>query len=66
MSELEPTAEATPAPGGYQRIAPASLPQLSSRRIVGLRDQAARVEVAGEEREFPLEGIEKARLVPKF
>jgi hypothetical protein len=33
---------AAPAPGGYQRIAPARLPQLSSRRIVGLRSPATR------------------------
>ena len=34
--------------------------------IVGLRDNSAVVAIAGEEREFPLDGIEKARLVPKF
>lgn len=35
-------------------------------RIVGLHEQAAVVAVDGEERSFPLDGIEKARLVPKF
>jgi ribosome maturation factor RimP len=35
-------------------------------RIVGLRDDRAVVAVAGEECEFELGGIEKARLVPKF
>lgn len=35
-------------------------------RIVGVRDQAALVAVDGEERLFALDGIEKARLVPKF
>ena len=34
--------------------------------IVGMRGDAAAIVVEGEEREFPLEGIEKARLVPKF
>lgn len=34
--------------------------------IVGLREDRAVIAVAGEEREFPVEGIEKARLVPKF
>lgn len=34
--------------------------------IVGLREECAVVRVEGEEREFALEGIEKARLVPKF
>jgi ribosome maturation factor RimP len=34
--------------------------------IVGLRADLAVVTVEGEEREFPLEGIEKARLVPRF
>jgi ribosome maturation factor RimP len=35
-------------------------------RIVGSRDEAALVTVEGEERAFPLDGIEKARLVPRF
>lgn len=35
-------------------------------RIVGLRGEAAVVAVAGEEQTFPLAGIEKARLVPRF
>lgn len=35
-------------------------------RIVGLRGNCAVVAVAEEEREFALDGIEKARLVPKF
>lgn len=35
-------------------------------RIVGMRADAATVVVEGEEQEFPLEGIEKARLVPRF
>jgi ribosome maturation factor RimP len=34
--------------------------------IVSLRGEAVVVMVEGEEREFPLPGIEKARLVPKF
>ncbi len=34
--------------------------------IVGLRGESAAVRVEGEEREFPLAGIEKARLVPKY
>ena len=34
--------------------------------IVGLRAEAAVVRVEGEEREFALAGIEKARLVPRF
>lgn len=34
--------------------------------VVGVRDESALVIVEGEEREFPLAGIEKARLVPKF
>lgn len=34
--------------------------------IVGVRGDAATVMVEGEEREFPLEGIERARLVPRF
>lgn len=32
----------TSAPGSYQRIAPARLPQLSSRRVIGLRSPATR------------------------
>ncbi|MDR2000841.1 MAG: ribosome maturation factor RimP [Zoogloeaceae bacterium] len=35
-------------------------------RIVGLQDGAAVVAVEGAERAFPLDGIEKARLVPRF
>ena len=35
-------------------------------RIVGLREQHVVVAIEGEEREFPVDGIEKARLVPKF
>jgi ribosome maturation factor RimP len=35
-------------------------------RIVGLQEDAAVVAVEGEERAFALDGIEKARLVPKF
>jgi len=35
-------------------------------RIVGLREGNAVVLVAEEEREFPLDNVEKARLVPKF
>ncbi len=35
-------------------------------RIVGVREGQAVVTVEGDEREFPLAGIEKARLVPKF
>lgn len=35
-------------------------------RIVGLDDDSAVVTVEGEERKFPLAGIDKARLVPKF
>jgi ribosome maturation factor RimP len=35
-------------------------------RIVGVRDQTALVAVDGEEQSFALDGIEKARLVPKF
>ena len=35
-------------------------------RIVGLRAELAVVAIDGEEREFSLEGIEKARLVPRF
>jgi ribosome maturation factor RimP len=35
-------------------------------RIVGMRGVSAVVAVDGEEREFSLEGIEKARLVPRF
>jgi ribosome maturation factor RimP len=34
--------------------------------IVGMRGDAAAILVEGEEREFPLAGIEKARLVPRF
>jgi ribosome maturation factor RimP len=34
--------------------------------IVGTRGEAAVVAIEGEEREFLLEGIEKARLVPRF
>jgi ribosome maturation factor RimP len=34
--------------------------------IVGTRGEAAIVAIEGEEREFLLEGIEKARLVPRF
>lgn len=34
--------------------------------IVGLREEQVVVRVEGEEREFPLAGIEKARLVPRF
>jgi ribosome maturation factor RimP len=34
--------------------------------IVGIRDNKAVVAVEGEEREFPLDGIDKARLVPRF
>jgi ribosome maturation factor RimP len=35
-------------------------------RIVGWRDGVAIIAVEGVEREFPFEGIEKARLVPRF
>lgn len=35
-------------------------------RIVGVRDDRAVVAVGDEEREFALDGIDKARLVPKF
>jgi ribosome maturation factor RimP len=35
-------------------------------RIVGMNDERVVVEVEGEAQEFPVEGIEKARLVPKF
>ena len=35
-------------------------------RIVGVRGDAAAIQVEGAEREFPLDGIEKARLVPRF
>lgn len=35
-------------------------------RIVGLREDCVLVAVEGIEREFALDGIEKARLVPKF
>ena len=34
--------------------------------IVGVRGDAAVVTIEGEEREFALEGVEKARLVPRF
>jgi ribosome maturation factor RimP len=34
--------------------------------IVGTRDGLVVVAIEGEEREFPFEGIEKARLVPRF
>lgn len=34
--------------------------------IAGLKDEKALITVEGEEREFPLDGIDKARLVPKF
>jgi ribosome maturation factor RimP len=35
-------------------------------RIVGLNGELVVIEVEGANREFPVEGIEKARLVPKF
>ena len=35
-------------------------------RIVGLEEDAAVVAVDGQERKFPLEGIDKARLVPRY
>jgi ribosome maturation factor RimP len=35
-------------------------------RIVGLREDRAVVVIGDEEREFALDGIDKARLVPKF
>jgi ribosome maturation factor RimP len=35
-------------------------------RIVGLNGERVAIEVEGEAQEFPIEGIEKARLVPKF
>jgi ribosome maturation factor RimP len=35
-------------------------------RIVGTREEQAVVMLEGEEREFPLAGIERARLVPRF
>lgn len=35
-------------------------------RIVGLRDGSAVVAIDGEEREFSLDNIDKARLVPRF
>ncbi len=35
-------------------------------RIIGLEDDSAVVAVDGEERKFPLDGIDKARLVPRY
>lgn len=35
-------------------------------RIVGMADDSAVVAVEGEERRFPLAGIDKARLVPRY
>lgn len=35
-------------------------------QIVGVNDDRVLVKVEGEDREFPVDGIDKARLVPKF
>jgi ribosome maturation factor RimP len=35
-------------------------------QIVGLNGDRVVVKVEGEDREFPVDGIDKARLVPKF
>lgn len=37
-----------------------------SGAIIGLRDGAALVRIGEEERSFPMDNVEKARLVPKF
>ncbi len=37
-----------------------------SGAIIGLRDGAAVVRIGEEERSFPMDNVEKARLVPKF